>query len=317
MIRLNHLLCCGLTALSLASLPVLAAQDDIAVEVRNHSEPVLCAEKDNVSIMFASPVATKFRIEAAHPAYIGALAMDRWAPDWTDCDLSGDPAFAAPGGPRKVTIYEDVETWVTGYTFPSFWRPNDVPFTVGDRTERGFHVVQIWVRRAERAEEVVVVYPADGYWRIRPLPPAHMRWTAYGSSFLVGPIEDDGRPVVNFKSIRFEPKTMTFTVEFARGGSATLKIDKLDQDLLAMDVALSAPVAGTAPFAGIRSMYVTEFNNDTARIAFKDRGLPGWREDNVMTFKDAKATDFWTGRLSPSRHNTSSPDMVLKGFKAQ
>ena len=35
----------------------------------------------------------------------------------------------------------------------------------------------------------MVFYPPDGYWRIRPLPFADMRWTAYGSSFLVGPVE--------------------------------------------------------------------------------------------------------------------------------
>ncbi len=68
----------------------------------------------------------------------------------------------------------------------SFWRPNTVPVRVGDRVEQGFHVVQLWVRFRERAEEVLVFYPPDGYWRARPLPPPHMRWSAYGSSFLVG-----------------------------------------------------------------------------------------------------------------------------------
>ena len=39
-----------------------------------------------------------------------------------------------------------------------------------------------------------MLYPQDGYWRARPLPPVNLKWSAYGSSFLVGPVEfDSGR----------------------------------------------------------------------------------------------------------------------------
>jgi hypothetical protein len=33
-----------------------------------------------------------------------------------------------------------------------------------------------------------------------------------------------------------------------------------------------------------------------------------------MAFKRATATELWAGRTSPSRHNTSSPDMVFRDF---
>jgi hypothetical protein len=171
------------------------------------------------------------------------------------------------------------------------------------------------VRRDERAEEVLVIYPADGYWRIRPLPPAHLRWSAYGSSFLVGPVETEGRPVVNIKEIAFDPKTMSFRLSFARGGTATLKVDKLDRDQIALDVTLDQPVAGGA-FAALRSMYVTEFNADVARVALREPGAKGWREEPIMSFGRAKATDVWAGRLVPSRHNTSAPDMIFNRFQA-
>ncbi|MFX4493760.1 hypothetical protein ABTA45_19900, partial [Acinetobacter baumannii] len=44
-----------------ASVPALAQQkpEPIAVEVSNTSEPVLCAEKDNVTLNFASPEVRK------------------------------------------------------------------------------------------------------------------------------------------------------------------------------------------------------------------------------------------------------------------
>ena len=59
---------------------------------------------------------------------------------------------------------------------------------------------------------------------------------------------------------------------------------------------------------------MTEFNNDVARVAVREKGARGWREDTIMGFKRATATDLWAGRVAPSRHNTSSPDMVLNGF---
>ena len=70
---------------------------------------------------------------------------------------------------------------------------------VGNRVETGFHLLQLWTRYQERAEEVLVLYPADGYWRARPLPPQNLRWSAYGSSFLIGPVETAGRPFVDIQ----------------------------------------------------------------------------------------------------------------------
>ncbi|KAA2242354.1 hypothetical protein [Salinarimonas soli] len=292
-----------------------ARAENLAVDVQNRSEPVLCAEKDNVTLTFASPQARAFRVEAAHPAYIGILREDRFAPDFTACGTELTPATTEVKPPRRVTFYEDVETWLTGYTFANFWRPNDVPFRVGDRVERGLHVVQLWVRRNERAEEVLVIYPGDGYWRLRPLPPAYLGWSAYGSSVLIGPVEDAGRPVVNLASIDFDPAAKAFRLRFARGGGATIRIGALDRDRLALDVAFDEPV-GDRPFAALRSMYVTEFNADVARIAAREPGAPGWREEPVMAYRGGKATDLWTGRLVPSRHNTSAPDILFGRFGA-
>jgi hypothetical protein len=35
-----------------------------------------------------------------------------------------------------------------------------------------------------------------------------------------------------------------------------------------------------------------------------------------MAFRSARATDLWTGRLVPSRHNTSAPDLVFNRFRS-
>ncbi len=119
-----------------------------------------------------------------------------------------------------------------------------------------------------------MLYPQDGYWRLRPLAPAGMAPTAFGSSFLIGPVEIDGRPIVRIKEVAFDPKARTFTLAFERGGSATVKMATTDQNRNVLDVAFDKPVDGR-PFAALRSMYVTEFNNDVARIAVREKGARG------------------------------------------
>ena len=66
-------------------------------------------------------------------------------------------------------------------------------------------------------EEVLVVYPQDGYWRVRPLPPRHLGENAYGSSFLVGPVEVGARPFVALSEIAFEPETQAFHAQVRAG----------------------------------------------------------------------------------------------------
>lgn len=314
--RVRALLALGLAALLLAPAAQAASPAaPLAVAVTNASEPVLCAEKDNVTLDFASKDVRRFRIEAAHPAYIGTLQRDSFEADWTACDMKGDPAHAPPTPPRRVTLYEDIEMWVVGLTFPTFWRPATATVRIGDRVEKGIHLLQVWRIRPMGGEEVLVLYPQDGYWRLRPLAPAGMAPTAYGSSFLIGPVETEGRPIVRIREVAFDPKAKTFTLSFERGGSATVAMSAVDQNRNVLDVALSQAVDGR-PFAALRSMYVTEFNNDVARVAVREPGAKGWREDAVMAFKRAQATDVWAGRTSPSRHNTSSPDMIFSGFSA-
>ena len=185
---------------------------------------------------------------------------------------------------------------------------------IGDRVEEGLHLVQLWQIRPNGGEEVLVFYPQDGYWRARPLGPKGRDLTAFGSSFLVGPVEVDQRPLVRLREIAFDPKARTFTLDFAAGGSATLKLAEVTANRLALDVTLSKAIPGK-PFAALRSMYVTEFNNDVARVAVRPKGERRWREADIMAFTGGPATDIWAGRTVPSQHNTSSPDMVFKAFQ--
>ena len=110
---MSRLILASLLALSLVSAGGLAETiraEGLAVDVRNGSEPVLCAEKDNVTLDFASPEVRSFRIEATHPPYIGMLARDSFEADWTECDLTKDPSHASDvKAPTRQTLYEEPE----------------------------------------------------------------------------------------------------------------------------------------------------------------------------------------------------------------
>jgi len=299
---------------SLAVTVAAQAADQLAVDVINESEPTLCAEKDNVYLKLQSQEARRFVVEAVHPAYAGTIVVDRFAPDFTKCDMSTDPVFKSER--RQVTIYESAEWRLVGHTFDSFWRPNQVPVKVGNRVENGLHLLQLWTARHGGFDEVLVLYPADGYWRARPKPPANLNWSAYGSSFLIGPVETQGRPIVDIKDVAYEPETRTFTLNFTRGGSATLRVETLDAERMVLDVSLSQSAGAERPFAALRSMFVSEGNSDVAHIGWRAKGSERWLEQPVMDFQRANAAELWAGRLVPSRHNTSAPDMVFRDFSA-
>jgi hypothetical protein len=300
-------------ALALGAIPDAAAAQSIAVQAINASVPTLCAENDNVYLKFVSSAVREFAIEATHPAYAGTIVLDRSAPDFHNCNMSGDPVYRAE--PRRVTLYEAGELQLVGHAFTSFWRPNKVPVRVGARVETGLHLLQLYTKFKERTEEVLVLYPADGYWRARPLPPENLSYSAYGSSFLIGPIEDEGRPFVDISDIAFDPATLTFRLAFARGGRASLHVDAVDREHIALDVKFDATVAAPRPFAALRSMFATETNADVARLTWRAPGARANDAAPLMAFRGADVLELWAGRRLPSRHNTSAPDMIFSAFR--
>src|ERR1043166_5485540 len=301
-----------LLLLLFGSEPTRAA-DDLAVDLVNASVPTLCAEKDNVTLNLVSPTVRRFAVEATHPAYIGTITNDRAAPDFAHCDFAA--AALAPAPARRITIFETEDWQLVGHKLPNFWRTSAVTVRVGERVETGIHLLQLWTRFEERAEEVLVLYPPDGYWRARPLPPSHMRWSAYGSSFLVGPIETEGRPLVDLREVIFDPETRTFRLNFARGGAGTVRLRTLDQERIVLDVGLD-PVAAERPFAALRSMFVTDTNADVAQVGWGAQGSEARQRGPAKDFKRASAVELWAGRTVPSRHNVSAPDMGFRDFSA-
>ena len=302
-----------LTVAALAIVPAHAGP--LKVEAANASVATQCAETDNVYVKFTAELVRSFKVEAAHPAYLAALTADNKAADFTKCAKQVSPKKDFKFTPRTVTLYQGAKWELRGITYPNFWRPDQVPVKVGARTETGLHLMQLWTRDQARNEEVLVFYPADGYWRARPLAPEKPGWefdpllpTAYGSSFMIGPVEPKQRPYVDIQSVAFDPDTSSFRVSFVRGGDAVVSVDKLDRERISLDV-LFERHAGKMPFAALRSMFVAADNADISEVSV-DKAA----KTPVMKFKRAKVSEFWAGRTRPSRHNTSAPDLVFKDF---
>lgn len=301
---------------ALISFPAAAASGEggvpTAVEIVNASRPTLCAEEDNVYVKLIGRGVAAFRIEARHPVYIADLRVDHMAPDFSGCDMSGDPVFTFT--PRSLVLYEDAGIKVIGHTFSSFWRPNVVPFRVMGRTEHGLHLIQMFLKQNTGATEFLVLYPADGYWRLKPLPPRHLSDSGYGSSFLIGPIAEEGRPLVPIEDVLFEPATRTFHLAFSSGGRAHLTISAIRDDAAVVDVTFDRPV-GSGPFAALRSMFVAPGVNDVAEVHWQPGSGDAFSRAAIMDLRAARAVAARFGRGIPSRHNTSAPDLLFHAFK--
>ncbi|MER2605019.1 MAG: hypothetical protein ABTQ29_04240 [Siculibacillus sp.] len=300
-----------------AAAPATAAEP-IAVDVHNKSYVTKCAEEDNVYYTLTSPTVSAFTVEARTPAYVDSIVRDSTAPDFSGCSFGGSGgADGRPYVPPTATLWEDDEYVVKGVVYPDFWRPTVVPVTVGKLTQNFLHLVQVWRKTHAGPIEFMVFYPQDGYWRLKPLPPYRMREVAYGSSFLLGPVEVSTRPFVAYEAVSFDPKTVTFTIDFAKGGKATVALKKLDVGHTAVEVAFDGVAFGDLPFAALRSMYVAPGNADTAETVV--RATPGGPATStvVVDYKDGKAADVAFARSVPSTHNTSAPDIGFRDFRGR
>ncbi|WP_407935856.1 hypothetical protein [Cupriavidus necator] len=314
--RLFQTLCPALY-LALLSVPVCAQR--VAVGIDNFSTPTTCAEEDNVSFALSAAAIGKFRIQALHPPYVDAIRTDSSAPDFSGCNFGEAPHPTDPRHvfvPRTTGLYDGEHIAIVGITFASFWRPHRVPVTVAGKPDAGFHLIQVFHKSGATPVEVLVLYPADGYWRAKPLPARHLGVNAYGSSFLLGPIEQDGRPVVNIARIEIEPEPLSVRLHFASGGQATVMVTEISDLRTALDVSFQPAHDARRPFAMLRSMYVADDNADASEAIWWSEPAGEGRRTPVMAVSSMQATAVRFGRTVRSLHNTSAPDLMFDAFEA-
>jgi hypothetical protein len=296
---------------ALIAIPAFAAP--VMVTVRDKGVKTTCAEEDNVYATLTGPVQS-FEVSARHPAYGKALKEDSYKADFSGCAPKAfDGQKDYPFTPRTVVLYEDDKVRIDGVTYGGYWRPDVVEVEVAGKKDRGFHLLQLFIKHGADVQEALVLHDADGYWRLRPLPLPQFGGAVYGSSFLVGPLEESTRPYVRIRKVTIDPKAMRFHLDYAAGGSADLQVTRIDHEELRMKVSL-APVVRRAPFVALRSMYVAPDNADTAEMHWST--LTGERNSTTAVgFDTTRAYSVGFERSVPSRHNTSAPDIWFSDFR--
>ena len=118
-----------------------------------------------------------------------------------------------------------------------------------------------------------MLYPQDGYWRARPLPPAEPEMERLR---LVVPGRADrdsssGRSSTSSEVV-FDPATQHVPPEFHARRQRDAAPRQARHERQVLDVTLDPPVGGDRPFAALRSMFVTEINNDVAQLGWRVKG---------------------------------------------
>ncbi len=295
-------------------VPAAAQSQPFTVDVLNATTPTQCAEEDNVYFKLFSPIVGRFSVEVLQPAYMGHVTVDVTAPDFTHCVISESHDFAFQ--PKQVVLHEDRDIVIRGFTFAKFWRQAEIPTTIAGKVTNGLHLIQVFSKRGGgKPFEFLVLYPPDGYWRARPRPLPGFKENVYGSSFLIGPIEDKGRPLADVAAVEILPRERLFKLTFKAGGSATLHFGEPDRRRLALDVTIDRNgMDGSLPFAGLRSMYVNETNADAARVVWKAEPAGPVFGREIPRFSRELVSDIRFDRINPSVHNTSAPDIRFWNF---
>jgi hypothetical protein len=305
------------TLLPLAAIFTLIAAPALAapalVTVKDKGVKTECAEEDNVYAVLSAPGLKSFEVEARHPAYAASLKRDTFKPNFKNCTFQPQHDFKLT--PRKVVLYRDDKVEIRGIEYSSYWRPTLVKVEVaGGRRDKGFTLIQLLQREGKAWYESLVLHAPDGYWRLRPLPLPQFKGAVYGSSFLIGPVEESSRPYVRITEVRIDPKARRFTVLFDKGGQASLTITSLDHQAMKAKVELDPPVEAGRPFLALRSMYVAPDNADTAELRWTQPDGQ-MKVAPVVGFGEVKASAVGFEKSIPSLHNTSAPDILFSDFQ--
>jgi hypothetical protein len=288
------------------------------VRLQNVSFETACAEVDNVDVRVRAPTPVAFTIEATFPAYYDPEMKDHTAAVWDGCEGydAEDPVFTST--PAALVLFEDDDWLLVGVRKPSFWRPAIVPVRVEGEQFSELHLLQLHAKRPDgEADEVLVLYPPDGYWRAKPVAPAghketHGRDAAFGSSFLIGPVEEDGRAIVDLAEVTFVPDEVRFDLRFMRGGTGTLAVAEAGTEGVALDVRIDRD-EGVEEIAAVRSMFVEPTMADAAVLRWRDGERRG--ETDVLAPFVAPVDEASFARDVVSRHNTSAPDLRFYDFR--
>ena len=304
-------------ALLSALLLTFANATPDGVMVANGSQPTLCAEEDNVSVALIHPTITGCTIRAEHPAY--AYTEDATQPNFDNCQIGvNDPVHDFDGFYTNRNLYDDQSTTAIHATRTNqFWRSNTADIVVNGVRAEGAHILTMY-RKIEGENswpQILVMYVADGNIRIKPHPRVGFGDSVFGASLLLGPVVEEGRPVVNIRQVEYFPAEDKFEIDYRDGGTGVLSLEKIDRSVLELRYSIHSDLQHAQPFGMLRSMYVAPTNCDTesARITRHDGSV---ETQTVIEASAYRATAVSFIRESTEQaHNRSAPDISLGEFQ--
>jgi hypothetical protein len=289
-----------------------------AALVVNASRVTQCAEEDNVYVKLSGDGLSGMRIEARQPSYISQLKVDDSKADFTDCHFKDSENPVYHFEPKRLVLWENERYLMIGNTYATYWRPDQVDVVIDGKVTHGIHLIQLHLKDKSEpkqgAYEFLVMYPPDGYWRAKPIPKPPLTESTYGSSFLVGPVKEGVRPVVELAKVEFVPSEMTFRLSYEDGSHGAMHLLEIDRDRLVLQYEHDRPMPASQPLAAIRSMFVTPERADVAEVRWRASAGGAPTTESVSAFQRATAYDVAFGRSVVSRHNPSAPDMWFGQF---
>jgi hypothetical protein len=91
-------------------------------------------------------------------------------------------------------------------------------------------------------------------------------------------------------------------------------VSEISQARTALDVSLEPGGKPIDRFAVLRSMYVAADNADMSEVSWRDAPRSAMQARPLPDVKTLRASELRFGRSTPSRHNTSAPDIRFSGF---
>ena len=300
---------CKISCLLAALFIVLAlnqpalADDAMWGLAANESYHTTCAEEDNVNVPLFGGNFVQFLIQATPPAY--DYEQDNCNADFSGCAGSQHMQLAADTCNK---IYDDGQYAVEVCDTPDWWRPFKMEVNAGGNSEEGAYF-RIYAKIADEMSwpQFLVLYE-DGNMRLIPHPKPGRASVCFGSSVIVGPAPVSQRPFIDIERVELNFYPLSMEVVYREAGSATMLMF-VNRETASVIVTPNYSKGMEIPFAVFRSMWVQDGNCDVERVQSADSD-----EAILGAWERMSSTRWRFYRNSPSKHNTSAPDITVEMY---
>lgn len=270
----------------------------------NNSLSDVCAEHDNVSVLFVGQV-TNYSITATHPMFFTPSDCN-CASNFENCPAGTnvDYQFANP----TVIEYQG-DTWAKYSRLASWWRDQGMTASYnGVFVATNVHQIDIGKKIPGFSSwpGYFTIY-SDGYVRLIPFPPESFSSVCMGASIILGPSEPSDRPYSDIASVDVRVTNNTLFVAYRSGGTAIVDFAAVSRTSATLRVSANYPT--DKPFCTIRTMFVSNGNSDCDSVIWQNDSTT--TTNNIMDFRGGSGTNWFFCRRYHSIQRDSAPDIRI------